>query len=94
MKSGTTSHPIFRSLKERLGVPQYCVVSNLESVWTMAAQFADDGDLSRSTPSDCSRFRNLAGFGNSNASFWNRSVRRRERFWNARAIACGVSGIC
>lgn len=49
MKSGTTSHPKFRSLQRRLGKPQYAVVGILESVWMMAAQFADDGDLSRFT---------------------------------------------
>lgn len=47
MKIGTTSHPKFRALSRLLGLPQYAVVGLLESVWTLAAQFADDGDLSR-----------------------------------------------
>jgi hypothetical protein len=47
MKIGTTTHPKFRSLMRCLELPQYAVVGLLESVWTLAAQFADDGDLSR-----------------------------------------------
>lgn len=47
MKIGTTTHPKFRSLMRSLALPQYAVVGLLESVWTLAAQFADDGDLSR-----------------------------------------------
>ncbi|EMI40533.1 hypothetical protein [Rhodopirellula sp. SWK7] len=49
MKTGTTSHPKFRSLQKRLDLPIYAVVGILESVWMMAGQFADDGDLSRFT---------------------------------------------
>jgi hypothetical protein len=47
MKIGTTTHPKFRSLMRSLELPQYAIVGLLESVWTLAAQFADDGDLSR-----------------------------------------------
>ncbi|TWT91654.1 hypothetical protein [Neorhodopirellula pilleata] len=49
MKTGTTSHPKFRSLQKRLELPVYAVVGILETVWMMAGQFADDGDLSRFT---------------------------------------------
>jgi hypothetical protein len=47
MKPGTTTHPKFRALMRSLGLPQYVIVGLLESVWTLAAQFADDGNLSR-----------------------------------------------
>lgn len=47
MKVGTTTHPKFRSLMRRLALPQYAVVGLLESLWTLAGQFADDGDLTR-----------------------------------------------
>lgn len=49
MKSGCTNHPKFRALMRRLCAPQYAVVGVLESVWMLASQFADDGDLSRFT---------------------------------------------
>lgn len=47
MKLGTTSHPKFRSLQRALKVPMYAAVGLLESVWMLAAQFAEDGDISR-----------------------------------------------
>lgn len=47
MKIGTTSHPKFKRLMKRLGVNQYEAVGILELLWGMAAQFADDGNLSR-----------------------------------------------
>ena len=47
MKLGTTIHPKFRRFAKLLGVPQYAAVGLLESIWMMACQFADDGDLSR-----------------------------------------------
>ena len=47
MKSGTTNHPKFRALMRSLKLPQYVVVGLLESLWMLASQFADDGDLSR-----------------------------------------------
>jgi hypothetical protein len=47
MKLGTTAHPKFRRLQRELGLPLYAVVGLLESLWMLAAQFAEDGDLSR-----------------------------------------------
>lgn len=47
MKLGTTTHPKFRSLIRSLVMPQYAVVGVLESLWMLACQFADDGDISR-----------------------------------------------
>jgi hypothetical protein len=47
MKIGTTTHPKFRRLQRELGLPSYAVVGLLESLWMLAAQFAEDGDLSR-----------------------------------------------
>ena len=47
MKIGTTTHPKFRRLQRELGLPAYAVVGPLESLWMLAAQFAEDGDLSR-----------------------------------------------
>lgn len=47
MKLGTTSHPKFRRLQRELKLPLYAVVGLLESVWMLAAQFAEDGDISR-----------------------------------------------
>jgi hypothetical protein len=47
MKIGTTAHPKFRSLMRELDLPQYSVVGLLESIWMLAAQFTDDGDVSR-----------------------------------------------
>ncbi len=65
MKPGTTSHPKFRALMRSLSLPQYVVVGLLESVWTLAAQFADDGDLSRF---DAHAIADYAGFdGNAEA---------------------------
>lgn len=47
MKIGTATHPKFRRLQRELGLPAYAVVGLLESLWMLAAQFAEDGDLSR-----------------------------------------------
>ena len=47
MKIGTTTHPKFRRLQRELGLPSYAVVGLMESLWMLAAQFAEDGDLSR-----------------------------------------------
>ncbi|MEP1642640.1 hypothetical protein, partial [Rhodopirellula bahusiensis] len=43
------THPKFRALMRMLCVPQYAAVGILESVWMLASQFADDGDLTRFT---------------------------------------------
>lgn len=47
MKTGTTQHPKFRALQRLLNLKPYEAVGVLESLWMMAALFADDGDLSR-----------------------------------------------
>jgi hypothetical protein len=49
MRYGTISHPKFKSLQRMLGLPQYSVVGILESVWMLASQFTDDGDITRFT---------------------------------------------
>lgn len=49
MRYGTTSHPKFRTLQRKLGISQYAVVGLLESLWMLAAQFTDDGDITRFT---------------------------------------------
>ncbi len=56
MKLGTTSHPKFRRLMKMLGQTQYATVGVLESLWAMAAQFTDDGDLSRFEPDDIASY--------------------------------------
>ncbi len=47
MKLGTTSHPKFRRLQKLLKLPQYAVTGLLEMLWSIASQYADDGDISR-----------------------------------------------
>ncbi len=47
MKLGTTSHPKFRRLMIQLKLKQYEAAGVLELLWSMAAQFTDDGNLSR-----------------------------------------------
>lgn len=47
MKLGTTTHPKFRRLMMRLDLKQFEAAGLLEMLWAMAAQFTDDGDLSR-----------------------------------------------
>ncbi len=47
MKLGTTTHPKFRRLQKQLKLPQYAAAGLLEMLWAMAAQYADDGDISR-----------------------------------------------
>lgn len=49
MRYGTISHPKFKSLQRMLELPQYSVVGILESVWMLASQFTDDGDITRFT---------------------------------------------
>ncbi len=52
MRYGTTSHPKFQRLKRLLSQPQYAVVGLLESIWMLAAQFTDSGDVSKFSPQD------------------------------------------
>jgi hypothetical protein len=47
MKLGTTAHPKFRRLMIKLDLRQYEAAGLLELLWAMAAQFTDDGNLSR-----------------------------------------------
>lgn len=47
MRYGTISHPKFRTLQRILGLPQYSVVGLLESLWMLASQFTDEGDITR-----------------------------------------------
>lgn len=47
MKLGTAAHPKFRRLMMRLDLKQYEAAGLLELLWAMAAQFTDDGNLSR-----------------------------------------------
>ncbi len=47
MKLGTPAHPKFRRLMMRLDLKQYEAAGLLELLWAMAAQFTDDGNLSR-----------------------------------------------
>jgi hypothetical protein len=47
MKRGTTRHPKFRELRALLQVHDYQVVGILESLWDVAAEFHDDGDVGR-----------------------------------------------
>lgn len=49
MKIGTTTHPKFRRLQKQLKLPQYAVAGLLEMIWSLAAQYADDGDISKFT---------------------------------------------
>ena len=49
MRYGTISHPKFKTLQRILGLPQFSVVGLLESVWMLASQFTDDGDITRFT---------------------------------------------
>lgn len=56
MKIGTTNHPKFRSLMRELELPQYSVVGILESLWMLAAQFSDDGDLSKFNKTEISDY--------------------------------------
>lgn len=56
MKLGTTSHPKFRRLMRQLSVSQLTSVGILESLWMLAAQFTEDGDVSRFSEEDIAAF--------------------------------------
>ncbi|TWU39150.1 hypothetical protein Q31b_42350 [Novipirellula aureliae] len=56
MKLGTTTHPKFCRLMRHLSLSRYCTVGVLESLWMMASQFTDDGDLSRFCADDISAY--------------------------------------
>ncbi|MCR9210495.1 MAG: hypothetical protein NXI28_19890 [bacterium] len=56
MKLGTTSHPKFLRLKRKLSTSTFSTVGLLESIWMMAAQFTDDGDLSRFDAEDIAAY--------------------------------------
>lgn len=47
MKLGTVQHPKFIKLARRLKLKPYEAAGVLEMLWAMAAQYTDDGDLSR-----------------------------------------------
>lgn len=50
------SHPKLAALQRALSIPRYQAVGILESVWLLAAKFADDGNLSKFTPDDIAAF--------------------------------------
>lgn len=53
MKLGTATHPKFKRLLKKLKLPQYAITGILESIWSMAAQYAaETGDLSRFNADD------------------------------------------
>lgn len=56
MKLGTTTHPKFCRLMRRLSLSKFSTVGVLESLWMMAAQFTDDGDLTRFDAEDIAAY--------------------------------------
>lgn len=61
MKLGTTSHPKFRKLMMKMDLKQYEAAGLLELLWSMAAQFTDDGDLSRFDADDIAAYLDWRG---------------------------------
>lgn len=56
MKLGTTTHPKFCRLMRKLSLSKFSTVGVLESLWMMASQFTDDGDLSRFCADDIAAY--------------------------------------
>jgi hypothetical protein len=61
MKLGTVTHPKFRRLMMRLNLKQYECAGLLELLWAMAAQFTDDGNLSRFNAEDIAAYLDWRG---------------------------------